>query len=375
LPKGLEYLGWRCFEESGITGIHVPGSVGNIKSYTFQSCTNLVDVELGEGIESIGNDAFAFCSSLKSIILPEGLKTLENDPTGGGSIFRDCASLKQVSIPSTIQDLGSWHFPSTLETIISYMEEPIDIVESAFDYWNYKKTRLIVPTGAKAAYLSKDFWKDFENIEEMPSSTDMLTVKHTTIEQGQTASVDIILKNEVTDYSAYQFDLVLPEGFVIAKNEKDRYNVTLAERNEGHSLTVENIMDNRYRFICISLDNATIKGTDGLLLQMKLQANSSLTDGDYTGHVENIIITRSNGDKYTLKSNDFTLTVGEVIVTPADVNGDEEIDVADVVYIVNGILGKPAADYNEEAADVNGDGVVDVADVVETVNIILKKDK
>lgn len=58
-------------------------------------------------------------------------------------------------------------------------------------------------------------------------------------------------------------------------------------------------------------------------------------------------------------------------VTLGDVNGDKAIDVADVVGIVNKILGEPNADFIEAAADVNGDGKIDVADVVATVNIIL----
>jgi hypothetical protein len=58
-------------------------------------------------------------------------------------------------------------------------------------------------------------------------------------------------------------------------------------------------------------------------------------------------------------------------VTLGDVNGDGVVDVADVVGIVNKILGEPNADFIEAAADVNGDGQIDVADVVATVNIIL----
>ena len=54
-----------------------------------------------------------------------------------------------------------------------------------------------------------------------------------------------------------------------------------------------------------------------------------------------------------------------------DVNGDNKIDVEDVVGIVNKILGEPADNFIEANADVNGDGVIDVDDVVAVVNIIL----
>ena len=56
---------------------------------------------------------------------------------------------------------------------------------------------------------------------------------------------------------------------------------------------------------------------------------------------------------------------------PGDANSDQVVDVADVVSIVNRILGEPDEDFDEVAADVNGDGKIDVDDVVAVVNIIL----
>ena len=65
-------------------------------------------------------------------------------------------------------------------------------------------------------------------------------------------------------------------------------------------------------------------------------------------------------------------TFGASSVIPGDANGDGVVDVSDVVAIVNKILEKPSASFNEQAADVNGDGVIDVSDEVAVVNIILK---
>ena len=61
--------------------------------------------------------------------------------------------------------------------------------------------------------------------------------------------------------------------------------------------------------------------------------------------------------------------------TLGDVNADKLIDVADVVSIVNYILGEPAEGFIEAAADVTGDGKIDVDDVVALVNIILGEAK
>jgi hypothetical protein len=59
------------------------------------------------------------------------------------------------------------------------------------------------------------------------------------------------------------------------------------------------------------------------------------------------------------------------IVEMGDANGDKVVDVADVVAIVNCILGEPVDGFIAAAADINGDSIIDVVDVVAVVNIIL----
>ena len=56
--------------------------------------------------------------------------------------------------------------------------------------------------------------------------------------------------------------------------------------------------------------------------------------------------------------------------SPGDVNGDDTVNVLDVVQTVNYILNGPF-DFATDCADVNADGVVNVLDVVLTVNFIL----
>ncbi len=56
-----------------------------------------------------------------------------------------------------------------------------------------------------------------------------------------------------------------------------------------------------------------------------------------------------------------------------DSNGDGAVDAADVVSIVNYILGKPSSSFNEKNADANGDGQILVDDAVGTVNIIMNE--
>lgn len=56
-----------------------------------------------------------------------------------------------------------------------------------------------------------------------------------------------------------------------------------------------------------------------------------------------------------------------------DSNGDGAVDAADVVSIINYILGKPSSSFNNKNADANDDGQILVDDAVGTVNIIMNE--
>ncbi len=72
---------------------------------------------------------------------------------------------------------------------------------------------------------------------------------------------------------------------------------------------------------------------------------------------------------YTMPASNTTLNANYVLL--GDVNGDGYINVLDIVWLVNYILGDPHPDFIEAAADVNQDGVINIADVVALQNMIM----
>ena len=65
------------------------------------------------------------------------------------------------------------------------------------------------------------------------------------------------------------------------------------------------------------------------------------------------------------------IIAGEAPYLRGDANGDGEIGMPDVMYIVNYILGTPAEDFNAQAADANLDGEIGMPDVMYIVQYIL----
>ena len=56
-----------------------------------------------------------------------------------------------------------------------------------------------------------------------------------------------------------------------------------------------------------------------------------------------------------------------------DANGDGEINMSDVMFIVNYTLGTPAPSFDAVAADANDDGEINMSDAMYIVNRILNK--
>ena len=54
-----------------------------------------------------------------------------------------------------------------------------------------------------------------------------------------------------------------------------------------------------------------------------------------------------------------------------DANGDGTVNAADIVEVVNYIMGKASAKFDASKADINGDGTINAADIVMIVNMIM----
>lgn len=115
------------------------------------------------------------------------------------------------------------------------------------------------------------------------TSADNLEVGNIVLTPGGTAQIAISLQNPTLDYMAYQFDMVLPEGVDIAKNEQGQPIVSLnEERITDHASGVSLMGDRRYRLIAYSLNDDGFIGKEGVLVYVTLQADATAAIGTKT---------------------------------------------------------------------------------------------
>jgi hypothetical protein len=90
--------------------------------------------------------------------------------------------------------------------------------------------------------------------------------------------------------------------------------------------------------------------------------------------VEIATVPRPDGEDIKIVS-DYILPQQEIefeaYLLNGDVNGNNIVNAADIVEVINYITDKPSAIFNASAADMNNDGVINTDDVTEIMNIIM----
>lgn len=189
---------------------------------------------------------------------------------------------------------------------------------------------------------------------------------------GSQQTLSVRMKNTV-EVQGFGFDLYLPDGVTVAKDEDGFYCVALStERTTAQKTNYfdSNIMDGGFlRVLASSTKGYTISGTDGEIVQIVVDIANDMEEGNYPLILREIALSDKNSQGYETDYIKSTLTISAF--TPGDVNGDGKINVIDFTAIANYILGKSPTGFVEKAADVISDGKVNVVDLTAVANIIL----
>lgn len=79
----------------------------SVKAPWYDYKEQITDINIEEGIETIGNQLFRNCGNVNEIILPNGVTEV------GANSFMGCTSLEKIEIPVTIEQIGKYAFWNT----------------------------------------------------------------------------------------------------------------------------------------------------------------------------------------------------------------------------------------------------------------------
>lgn len=189
---------------------------------------------------------------------------------------------------------------------------------------------------------------------------------------GGQVQLSVRMKNTV-DIQGYQFNLYLPDGVTVAKNENGKAMVSLStERTTTDDMDYfkYNLKpDGHLTVMCASTEGYTFDGSDGEVALITLDVSDDMEEGEYAIVLKDIVLTDANATAHETEYMKSTLEVFTYKL--GDVNADTKINVADFVAVANHILGNTPSVFIYKAADVNKDTKINVADFVGIANMIL----
>ena len=195
-------------------------------------------------------------------------------------------------------------------------------------------------------------------------ANDRLYIKDFEIVAGESKTIALILDND-TAYSAFQTDIYLSSGLEI-EQEDGEYIIDLNPERTAKSHVVSTFKreDGAIRVFVTSQNLATFRDNGGDIAYIQIKATNSFP-GSGTVILKNSIAAEADATRHILA--DCTAKAGELSTLKGDVNGDGEVNIADINAIIDMIL----SGRSDPSGDVNGDGEVNIADINAVIDIIL----
>ena len=107
-----------------------------------------------------------------------------------------------------------------------------------------------------------------------------VSISSAMIPQGGIGTIDVDLENDDYSFTAFSFDITLPEGVSFVVDDNGQPTFESSSRFSGHSISsAYDSSKRRGIFTCISFSGAQIAGTSGNLLKIYVSADPELATG------------------------------------------------------------------------------------------------
>ena len=328
----------------GCLGTAIPNGVEMICDYAFEGCVKLKNIYIPNSVTIIGHDAFLDCLSLEQVHMGNSLQIIDYNA------FRNCHKLQSISLPNSVTTIGNAAFYNCCELASVDLGNSVETIDAAAFYGCSKLSKVVIP--ASTLNIGLNAYSSCPNIvsirvTEGNRSYDSRNNCNAIIEKSSNQLIagcqNTVIPNTVTSIGYGAF-----EGCEKLKT------VSL-------SGSINHIESNAF--------NGCIGMTD---IYSWITKFSEFYYGD---NIFSNIPTTScklhvvEGSKRVYQSLDQWREFEIVEEShPSDSNGDGEINISDVNYIISLIL---SGGY-DVSADANHDGEVTIADVNTVIGHILR---
>ena len=344
-----------------MTSVTIPNSVYTIGFESFYGCAGLTEVIIPNSVTTIGEVAFWGCTGLTSITIPNSVTTIWNDA------FYNTAWYNNQSDGLIYAGLVAYKYKGIMptNTNITLRDGTLSISPYAFEYCT-GLTSISIPNSVTT--IGDWAFSSCSGLTSITIPDSVYTISRGAF-SGCSGLTNVTIGNSVTTIDAYAFDdctgltsLEIPDvvTYIGEGAFSDCENLT--------SVTIPNsvttIRTEAFRN-CSSLKHVYCYITDPSAITMGPNV-FYLDDQYYTGRMLHVPYETADAYQADWHWFPFFERIVEMGHVYGDVNGDDEVNIADVNAVIDVILGGDNA-----AADVNGDGEVNVADVNAVIDVII----
>ena len=307
----VESVGYCAFNQcTSLKDINWSNNIRNYEGYAFSGCTALTHAELSSSLETMGGNVFEGCINITSVTINEGCAVI------GSSAFAGCVKLAAVNIPNSVTSLGSSAFSDCSALKLAKVGNGVRIISNyAFSkcsalenisigskvtqinycaFYNCTALNMFTCYSIEPPSLSKDAFSSYTSTVYVPASA---------VETYRTAEV----------WSKFVPHIEALPSYVYLTIKQSNGGAVKARLNVGESY------------------NFTIQPTEGVKLLSVLYNGTDVTKQ----LVDNTYTTPAITEDSDLVVN-FDSDSGQG--RKGDMNGDNKLDAADVVLLVDEVM-------------------------------------
>ena len=306
IPNGVKSIGNNAFSGcTNLTNTTIPESVTSIGESAFYKCESLTNMIISNKKATIGDIAFQGCESLISAIIPSEIDNMAN------LIFQSCYSLKNITIPDSVKSIGDAAFNNciSLENIkIPEKVESIGVmsINNCSSLTSIKIPKSVI-TIADTPFVN---CANIPKIEVDEQNTAFCDIDGVLFNKAKTRLIkypegnqatEYTIPNSVTSIDVYAFSrssnltkITIPNSVTTIGN--DEFN-SGAFSYHNDNLTIYTTCDSTYIINYANSHSISVNVTHKFKIS-KIEASTSGTGGTITYTCQNCGETKTVGYKY-----------------------------------------------------------------------------